>query len=504
MQTGTFVRMAKFCPVLDSPPCPINECILPGEPNALLSWANEACNLTTDAQKLWNDSTSKQEEAYSHLAEVDSFDRGPSCSENCQALTSLYSSSLFSETCIGGTVYSSCIPQSEPLVNRTQFCIGLPDPKECPGACTFGNSPRELFTWANGTCAKESFDIEMWRNATMAEEEAWVFEWIPALVPWNWTVQASPQAAMLSTLGIQITDPATSSTPYLSIPPWGPGTCASSTSEKLGVFAAVNIVSALLIPILGRRTVVRKLTFGIGGKLGSSGWPLMGVLSACLHVSSNLVNARIIRSVPGYEDVPFAALALLWCTRPRLSWLAVFLATREAEDGMYFNAAASAITTEAILQVLGAVYFGITANYGRKKRFYYIKHLDPYPRGIDAHIMYAGALLWLITLFFTLVACVACIAGLSTVIANARKMMSEVSGAGANALRSGLLAQRWIPRWIRNRTSRNPARPAIAPRQLTEQEVKEIGSITIATIIFITFLAQWLFWAGFVRTARER
>ena len=351
--------------------------------------------------------------------------------------------------------------------------------------------------------------MEKWRDVTLAKEEAWLSEWIPALFPWNWTVQAFPQPATPSSLGIQITDPATSLTPYISVPPVGPGTCASSTSEKLGVFAAVNIVSALLIPILGRRTVVSKLTFGIGGKLGSRGWILMGILSACLNVSANLVNARVIRSTPGYGDVPFGALALLWCTRPRLAWLAVFLANREAEDGMYFNSAASAITSEAILQVLGAVYFGITANYGRKNRFYNLKHLDPYPRGVDAHIMYAGAVLWMVMLFITLGACFACIVGLNEVIGNARKMMSGIekaAGAGANAIRGPLQAKEWMPKWIQDRINNRQQRagPVVPPRKLTTEEIRQIESVGAALIVFMSFLAQWLFWAGFMRAARER
>jgi hypothetical protein len=164
------------------------------------------------------------------------------------------------------------------------------------------------------------------------------------------------------------------------------------TSEKLSIFAVVNIVMALLLPIIGHHTVVNKLMFGVFGILGSKWWPAVGIISACLNVLANTINVHLICATPGYKDVPFRALGLLWCTCPHLSWLVVFLAAYQAEDGMYFGAAASAILSETILQSLGAVYFGIIAHHSKKKQFYILHHLNPYPRGMTAHVMYAGAL----------------------------------------------------------------------------------------------------------------
>jgi hypothetical protein len=209
---------------------------------------------------------------------------------------------------------------------------------------------------------------------------------------------------------------------------------------------------------------------------------------------------------------------------------------------MYFSAAASAITSEAILQSLGAVYFGITAHYGMEKQFYALKHLDPYPRGVTAHMMYAGALLWLIMFAFTLIACFVALVGLNEVITNARKMMSGIENS-ANAIGSSFQGNAWIPKriqkfssrmitnaremmsgientanaiglrfrgkvWIPKRIqkfiSRKLQSSVAAPRKLTAAEIRQIESVGFATIIFVAFLAQWLFWAGFVGTAGER
>jgi hypothetical protein len=186
--------------------------------------------------------------------------------------------------------------QTKSHFNTTKFyrAIGIDG---CRGACTFADEPRQLFGWVNTTCGDEAYRAtrKSWGDVTMAKEVAFISQWIPALFPWNWTGRLE-QPATLATIGIRVTDPTTSLKPYVSVPPSGPGICNTSTSEKLGVFAAVNIVSAILLPILGRRTVVHKLTFGLFGHLGSRWWPLMGVLSALLNVFANLANAYVIRS----------------------------------------------------------------------------------------------------------------------------------------------------------------------------------------------------------------
>jgi hypothetical protein len=484
-----------FCASLDcDDPCPTDQCLVSGAPAAFLSWVSQAC----PSDKQISDASTREQLSH-HLVIAGSF-YPPSCVSQCQGFTDLYNSPLYQEYVPN---FGHGCGKSAFMVNTTTWCSGLSDPETCAGACTFGHEPREVFTWFNDTCVQ---DMGSWRDATLAKESIWVYEWIPSLFPWSWTVQAYPQPPTLETFGIQITDPETSSSPYLSVPPSGPGLCPASTSEKLGVFAAVNIVSAFLIPVLGRRTVVRKLTFGLGGTLGSRAWVFMGVLSACLHLCANLVNAYIIRSTPGYEHVPFVSLALLWCTRPRLAWLAVFLAGVECEDGIYFNSAASAITSEAILQVIGTVYFGVTANYGRQKGLYYIRHLTPYPRGGDAYMMYAGALVWMVMLIFTLIGCVVCMVGLNTWIGNARKVMAEVqrmAGAGANALSRSSLAK-WLPKRFQIDGEQLEAGPVVPPRKLTPEETQGIELIMAGSAVFLAFLAQWLFWAGFVRAARER
>lgn len=117
-----------------------------------------------------------------------------------------------------------------------------------------------------------------------------------ALLPWKWTV------AYNASLDERVPRPS---------PPKCPG-----KSSKLGSFAAINIVVFLFTIILGRRTLLQKISCGFLGKNGTPAWPLTAFLSAFLFLMGNLINAAIIHDTPGYSGTPKGELMLLWCTRP--------------------------------------------------------------------------------------------------------------------------------------------------------------------------------------------
>src|SRR5712664_1274408 len=67
---------------------------------------------------------------------------------------------------------------------------------------------------------------------------------------------------------------------------------------------------------------------------GSPMWLVTGIVSAGLLVASNYANAAIVRSTPGYGEVSAAQLMLLWCSRPRISWVAVLFMWVQKEQSM--------------------------------------------------------------------------------------------------------------------------------------------------------------------------
>jgi hypothetical protein len=109
-----------------------------------------------------------------------------------------------------------------------------------------------------------------------------------------------------------------------------------------------------------------------------------------------LLIADIIRHTPGFSGVNVIGLALLWCARPRLAWIAVLLVIQK-EKGMYFAVGASTALAEVILQGIGAAYIGMTANFASTHSCYQLHHLDALPEAPQALMMYSGAMLWLAT-----------------------------------------------------------------------------------------------------------
>ena len=150
----------------------------------------------------------------------------------------------------------------------------------------------------------------------------------------------------------------------------------------------------------------------------------MGPVTLALQLSSNLINAVLIKSTPGFGGVNIGQLVLLWATRPRLAWLAVVLIPWQADQAMYFGVAASNLVAEIILQLISSYYMGTAANYARRQRFYRIGHLDTTQQQRMAMTLYAGALLWLIVLFLALVSCFVAISGVDRHISAFKKRLS--------------------------------------------------------------------------------
>lgn len=129
-------------------------------------------------------------------------------------------------------------------------------------------------------------------------------------------------------------------------------------------------------------------------------WFLSGAISAGLSMGANAINAKLIKQTPGFGSISVTQLVLLWCARPRLSWLGGLLAII-GEDKMNYTAlGASCTIAEGILQAVACFYMGRTAHWGVMLGYLKGGHLDGIPGVHDAKLMYAGSLLWLITIAF--------------------------------------------------------------------------------------------------------
>ncbi|KAH8706925.1 hypothetical protein GQ44DRAFT_494358 [Phaeosphaeriaceae sp. PMI808] len=167
--------------------------------------------------------------------------------------------------------------------------------------------------------------------------------------------------------------------------------CASN-EWKLSSFILVNIVTFLVACMSYSQDVQELMGDFLWSPLGSN-WFLAGISSAILQVFGNWFNAFIVQSTSGYEDVPIIELMLLWCTVPRLAWIAISMIGTQPFKSRSFAAAKASLFAEAILQGLGACYMITTVRYGFEHNFYFggLQHAE---RRGSATIMYYGALMW--------------------------------------------------------------------------------------------------------------
>ncbi|KAG4440706.1 hypothetical protein IFR05_003800 [Cadophora sp. M221] len=191
----------------------------------------------------------------------------------------------------------------------------------------------------------------------------------------------------------------------------------------------VRIILGILLPIrLLKKWTSRffKFIFCTSGNGGGTGTVvstiLIAILFAGIQLGANFATAYIIKSTPGYEHVPAPLLALLFCCRPRLGWLACLLSlfpdswltkyfhlqigTEAFQTGAVAvnRVGVSAAVGEIIMQCLGSYFLGMTAHIGVEKGFYLNNHLTPFFRGMEARNMYIGAMFWLVAGFGVVIA----------------------------------------------------------------------------------------------------
>jgi hypothetical protein len=237
------------------------------------------------------------------------------------------------------------------------------------------------------------------------------------------------------------------------------------------------------------------MSCGMLGKPESRSWIYMWMVPVGLQLAANALIAFIIRKAPGYHaDFHIYELMLFLLARPRLSWIIlgffagggkklvavpdkkpkslkskgsyeplVISETEVEEDGMmpiedrpWLNAFLSQCIAEVFLQ-LGSLYMmGRTAHFAATNGFYLVHKTELYrslPPG--AHMMYAGALYYLI--------------------------------AGSMALIIAIIAVILL---------------LATSKELHDKEGNvAIGYALVFFLLISTWMGSWLFWAGFVELA---
>lgn len=258
-------------------------------------------------------------------------------------------------------------------IDRTCFCHDITY-DSCRGSCHIFDTRIDYVKWLHDLCG----NVQDWKGLP----DNWRQLATPTrleMIPWRWTLKASNNSnvASITRLGsIKTTQ-----------------NCASNET-KVGSFALINLATFLAV-LLSHGKGVHQIARDSESHTHPSSWFFTGILIATLQLVANFLNAFLVQKTLGYEHVPVAQLMLLWCSMPRFAWPTIWLVGVRPFGEINLSAAASSLFAEVILQLLSSYYMFLTVDYGREHNFYR-GGLEGAERGQSALIMYAGALMWLI------------------------------------------------------------------------------------------------------------
>ncbi|KAJ5062850.1 hypothetical protein J3E74DRAFT_447943 [Bipolaris maydis] len=388
-----------------------------------------------------------------------------------------------------------CYVQS--AVERSCFCRNI-SYDTCKGSCHVFDNRIDYVRWLHDLCGAEEdwhgFPEDWHRLASVSRRDA---------IPWAWYTESFG----LSNLSTGETNPSTSKQ-----------TCASSEWKQMSLLL-VNL-AALFTAVFGPKSASDPTT----NPLNSILWFPRGIAVAAFYLLANAINAMLIQSTPTYEETPMTELALLWCTIPRLTWLTIILVLASPYKRSTFSAVATAIVSEALLQALSSPTIISTVSYGIKHGFYNpntpVLHNLP-----AATYMYAGALMWVVVMLLSIVSFLIILLDASAPQDSPSVYSSYTQNAHLAAqLREPFLerwtwieekiAEYWIDRdWDFEHTPLMQNQgyvhavygtlPTKTPRgRGMKRSIVRVTLLAIAST-FSLWIAQWLFWIGFVGISAE-
>lgn len=169
-------------------------------------------------------------------------------------------------------------------------------------------------------------------------------------------------------------------------------------------FAVMNALTALVSVIVGHRAFAHKVTFGKMGKGEFSRTYKWKWIGPCVHhFVANAAVVGLVTHTTGYlNQFAFADLVLLYSARPRFAWLfllplaAKYKGDFHPRDNPWLTSALSKTISEPILLLVSLYPIGKVVRFGVTSGFYMLSGASYDNMWRAAHIMYAGALMYLI------------------------------------------------------------------------------------------------------------
>ncbi|KAF8860334.1 hypothetical protein BDZ45DRAFT_318188 [Acephala macrosclerotiorum] len=440
----------------------------------------------------------------------------PSCVDALNiTCTSLYyaSQQCWSEAFPPGP--QDCLCSAMVATNCTQFCQATPKDRI------------SYFNWALDLCNSFINPINATTNATFAtswpeahNRSSAIFE---DLFPFAWSIALTT---------------ATKNPPHFP-----------SKALKIASFAINNAIVGIATLLLGRRTTVMWLTKGYYGTAGMKSWPFFSILIAGITIFANFINAVLIKRTADFSSPNIGTLVLFLATRPRMGWIATALIPLQKEQSMYISSGVTTLLSEFFLHIIASVFMFKTVIFAEPRDYFKPNFLRNVPGSWSALLMYCGALIWAIsgTIFFIAFiskfmvrnavyllllqaiweglkyACKMAWKGLKSTSTTIWNWARKLSGKSIKAIRKCFeprASEPPFPLEILGEVSAQPYPPA-PPGEVTAQPyitktwgeyLEQMGLVSQAIwtvwggcfFMVIPYLAQWLFWAGFVELYGDR
>ncbi|KAF5570514.1 hypothetical protein FPHYL_1190 [Fusarium phyllophilum] len=347
---------------------------------------------------------------------------------------------------------SSHIPTGE-YFDKACFCNTFAMPQHEEPCST--SSPRDLDTqrrWMNETCGYT------WHEPARLQPRD--------MIPWRWRI-------------------------YPRVPE-GDAQCPSD-QWKLMSIGLVNLVTFFAI-LHANNTRKSASTNSRPLFYDPARWILGGVLLGCIQLLANLANATIVQATPGYEDISAVQLMLLWCSLPRLNWLPISSHGTKNPAFQDMTSSMSAMFAEAILQVFSFYHMCLTVNYGRMHDFYF-GALSRATRSPFAALMFGGALVWLFVVALIAVPVI------RTIRTRGKPNEKEdgVSKTGAKESMCPKEEEHLLPK--SHTLSQSDSYGTLSAEvESLDPPMRRHSRLHMALAmgVPILWLAQWLFWIGFI------
>ncbi|KAH6991936.1 hypothetical protein EDB82DRAFT_494759 [Fusarium venenatum] len=362
--------------------------------------------------------------------------------------------------------------QVESAIDRTCVC-GKLDYSLCQGPCQNFESRKKYVWWLVDLCD----DFEDWHGLP----NDWHELLAPRprdMIPWRWILRPESDRDI---------------------------NCPSYAAN-LSSLAFVNIAIALAV-YFGER--FSRNVKAPESPPQSPAWVLRGLVLASVQAAGHWIAINTIQSTPGYESVPTLQLILLLCTMPRLGWLAIAPKEIHCSESKDLTAACSALYAEGFLQIPNLYSMTTVLNYGFRNGFYF--GVLPYTElGYSAWMMYGGALLWLVAVALIVVIVIRILRPVfatHTLIYTVSEDLSKCDGNKCTSTNERdetghlLINPEYsgLGERLRYGTIPEVAGPSQPPNSLREPHLSLYVVLTAGFPVI--FLAQCLFWIGFVRVS---